>query len=750
MAEQSEIVIDVKVDTGKVAEQLAEATKRVAELKQQQKELQKEIEAGGDSAAEAAKKYAANAGEIEANTRAIKSNTAMLQMQTLNQLKENATLDEQRQLLNAAQKAYGSMTAEQKAAAGGADKLEKQIKALSDSVKKQEAALGDNRRNVGNYTQSIIDASNQMGGFGSSIVGIIQPAKNATMVLKAMAATPLIAILAVLVTILMKLKDAFAKNDNAGTAFAKLMATFEPIVDGVSKVLDGLANALAKVMNKLAEWAGKQSDAVRQAQALVQAQDDLEEAERQYTVNSAKRNKEISELRSKTLEKEKYTAAERRKFLEQSIELEKQNLADDKKIKAEKLRILEETAKKESDTSDETADKIAQARAAMYQADQAYMDGTRRLQKELTAVDKEEAAARAQIRKENEQKVLEAAQKLAAIRDEMTRRVRSALENQVADLEKKRDEELKIEGLTNEERLRITEYYNTEVQKLRDADKKATEQAEKEKLAAKQAAREEFGIEPGKTPEEAELEKARIAHEQGLLEDEEYELAKTEIQNRYAEERAKTLANEHDKMVSQYKADLKESVKSAAAASQALASAFGEFAEESEAAAVAQKAFTMVGIITNQAQAISEGALAIAKGVESAAAIPFPANIPAIISVTAQIGAMIAGVMTSISQARQLFATAETQKFATGGIVQGNSYSGDRVPVMANSGEMWINSESQQRLFEGLTGNGDGTLGVNYEMMAAAIAAQQPPVVVYTELQEFGQKVTNYNEIASI
>ena len=73
------------------------------------------------------------------------------------------------------------------------------------------------------------------------------------------------------------------------------------------------------------------------------------------------------------MDKEKYSTQERRKMMQDAIELERKNLEEEKKIKAEQLRILEETARRERDTSDETKNKIAAARAAMYQAEEAFM-----------------------------------------------------------------------------------------------------------------------------------------------------------------------------------------------------------------------------------------------------------------------------------------------------------------------------------------------------------------------------------------
>jgi hypothetical protein len=43
-------------------------------------------------------------------------------------------------------------------------------------------------------------------------------------------------------------------------------------------------------------------------------------------------------------------------------------------------------------------------------------------------------------------------------------------------------------------------------------------------------------------------------------------------------------------------------------------------------------------------------------------------------------------------------ASIKSQKFAKGGIVEGSSYYGDRVPVRANSGEMILTREQQKEL----------------------------------------------------
>jgi hypothetical protein len=179
---------------------------------------------------------------------------------------------------------------------------------------------------------------------------------------------------------------------------------------------------------------------------------------------------------------------------------------------------------------------------------------------------------------------------------------------------------------------------------------------------------------------------------------------------------------------------------------------FGEFAEQSEEAAAAQKAFALMGIITDQAQSIANGALAVSEGIASASSLPFPANIPAIISIVATIGGLMAGVASSIVQAKKLFSSADAGKFETGGIVGGTSYSGDNMVAHVNSREMILPMDAQKNLFDALTGsdNGNAKLGIDYERMAAAFAAAPAPNLVLTELAQEQGKIVTYNEIAEV
>ena len=249
----------------------------------------------------------------------------------------------------------------------------------------------------------------------------------------------IVAILGAILLVINKVSDAFKKNDEASTRLSKSFAIFQPLITlvgkafdylaiGISKAIEFLASgvvAVTKFMEAIGLLPAGIGEAIKASQDLVQAEDDLEETERQYTVNSAKRNKDISKLRNESLDKEKYSAKEREAMLKKAIDLEKENLADEQNIAAESLTYFRrQKAKEENDTSDETANAIAAA-AKMYDAEAAYYDGTRRLNNQLLTAQKE-------MRDEEAAKIKEAEDK------KESRRGKTYCER-----DKRRDDELK-------------------------------------------------------------------------------------------------------------------------------------------------------------------------------------------------------------------------------------------------------------------------------------------------------------------
>lgn len=119
----------------------------------------------------------------------------------------------------------------------------------------------------------------------------------------------------------------------------------------------------------------------------------------------------------------------------------------------------------------------------------------------------------------------------------------------------------------------------------------------------------------------------------------------------------------------------------------------------------AQSIVSSLGMIAGESRGFAlfeiaaNTAIGLAKAVQAGAGLPFPTNIPAI-------GAGTAAVLSGIASAKQVLSSAPA--FASGGIVNGSSFSGDRVMARVNSGEMILNRSQQANLFGMINRGGSG------------------------------------------
>ena len=604
-----------------------------------------------------------------------------------------------------------------------------------------------------------------------------------------MIASPILALLGAIVVAFQKLSQAFKKNDEASTNLDRAFSKLKPITQAIGEYFDRLAvtlsnlilkfsegvNAVGKFLNKIGILKTDFQQASQSAEDLVVSTDNLEQSEREYMVNSAKRSKEIAELRAKVAEKDKYTAKEREEFLKQAIALEQENLDEELKIKKEHLRILEETAKQEVDTSDETTNEIAKARAEVYRAEETYNNKTRELSAQLVEARKaqaeeqkkmsEEAKRAEQERLAEEERIAnEEAEKfkqreatkndilkkakelsIALIEDESERarvmeldRYEQEKEQLLSQYEElgvldeeekiKRDEIL--ENLKKEHLARMREI-EEEDRLIREEEKLEREEMElEEKLAQAETEEEEWQL-------KLEAERAKLAELLAMDEEqkrllfksqEDYEKAVLKSNQRITEDEKKQALARTTSAISTLQ-NISKSIT-------ALSGMIDAFDLQNEESARAQKGLALAEI------AIQSG-IAIATAVAECQKLGFPAAIPAVLVATATIAANIASAISTVKEA----------KFATGGIVGGTSYSGDNVPIRVNSGEMILNKQQQANLFD-IANGGQVASGIDYQLlgniMAEAVAQQPAPVLVYEEFTTFQERVTTYNEIATI
>ncbi|MBQ5863792.1 MAG: hypothetical protein IIW66_00140, partial [Bacteroidales bacterium] len=123
--------------------------------------------------------------------------------------------------------------------------LGQHIDIINSRLKNLDASVGNYSRNVGNYTNSMVEAFTKTAGGASKM---ITPIKGVTTGLKAMSATPVIAILGLLANIISKIIDALKTSEENTKAVTEAMSIFGAAGDLVTIVLQKLGDVLGKVV----------------------------------------------------------------------------------------------------------------------------------------------------------------------------------------------------------------------------------------------------------------------------------------------------------------------------------------------------------------------------------------------------------------------------------------------------------------------------------------------------------------------
>lgn len=840
--ETETIIIDVQLSDDQVAKKLSDTTAEIKRLKDEQKQLSQFIKAGADKTGELSKQYAENSQRLRELTAAEKTYTAQLNTTTSEQREYGDSVYQLSARLADLKNQYRGLTKEQRESEGG-KQLKNTIQELDKEVKALDADLGDHQRNVGNYISALEGLDSRVvkvaavfqGGFRNGLKAAGEAVKAFG---KTLLTTPIgwiAAAVAAVVAALKELRDAFGRSDDASTELSAAMARLLPIITAVRKVFDGLANVVAKVVSGITSVASAVigflvpsfKEASNAAEDLLRADDALEDKQREYTLNAAQRQKEISELNKKARGDASLTAAQREEIYKKIDNLEKQDLEERKKIAAENLRIIEAKYKQEVNTSDEAKNAITQARAEMLKAETDYNNATLKIaQRQAAAVKEQVEEAKKRVNKtreavnalrdlqiemiKDEAQRQEAALKEQYIRDvealkerlkdkkNLTTEAEKAIFEQIRLLGIKLDNDLKKFGkdrlkeltdieiaerekLTDMRIALLTDEYdkeetmlNEQYQRQIDALKKRLETDKNLTIGAKEAINGQIEVLEaqleGKLSElrKKELLKrwnderlaASVGLQKKLIEagDNERQIAeaKLEAAQRYYnnlltmddatkkamfandQEYTAAVLESQQQLNEAYKANQTALQKQAEQIASTMKSVTSSMSDLFEAVAgdsaeyeSFRKAMAIVDATISLAEAIAKATAISTEGDPYTMAIRIATNVAA---VTAQFAALIASIKS---------ATIPTApSFAQGGIVGGNSLTGDTVMVRANTGEMFINREDQRRLLDMIQ---SGAIGGGYETVRAAMAdalKEMPaPVLDYSEFTGFQRSV---------
>jgi hypothetical protein len=265
---------------------------------------------------------------------------------------ENNSIIENRKLYNALYNQLLNMKNPSQA-------LIQQTKQLSETLKAQESALGNNTRNVANYKESILSALGGIKGFSQGTEAIAKGLDSAKLGfqaagggVKGFSAALATTGLPIVIMAVNQLIDVF-KN-------------FKPVSDAVESSVTALKNAFGALIS-----GGSMSEAVRVGNELLETMRDLEDTQNAYNLQLERNQGEIESLliaskdRTKTeqerlglikqaqkLEAESFNASAKR--LNEELRAEEASLLEKTKLSKKELLILATTA----DANDENLKRI--------------------------------------------------------------------------------------------------------------------------------------------------------------------------------------------------------------------------------------------------------------------------------------------------------------------------------------------------------------------------------------------------------
>ena len=273
--------------------------------------------------------------------------------------------------------------------------LGERINNVNNQLKKMDASVGTYGRNVGNYIGAVDHLTNGLSGMGKGAAGLIAPIKGATTALKTMSATPVIAVLGILASLLDQVMKAMKGSEEQSQAITAAMAPLASVGDLVKRAFQGLGKVVVKVaeyFGKLTAAIFKNNDAAQTRIELTEKEAALARQQRETLIKNAEAERDIAELRAKATDKLNYTATQRIAFLKEAGEKEKA-IAQRAYEDAKKAYEVQKAKNSLAESSTEDKQKEAQAYADMVKAETNYFNAVRTINAGITKATREETAA---------------------------------------------------------------------------------------------------------------------------------------------------------------------------------------------------------------------------------------------------------------------------------------------------------------------------------------------------------------------
>ena len=482
MADDKTILLKVELDTTQLQKNAKASEAALAKLTPELKKI-------GEEQGKTSIAYVKAKNEIALHNKTLKDSLNAIEKNAKANKNNTGSLNEMKDRLSAATLAYNNLSKSERLNSEIGGKLKTEIKGLSDELKENESAIGNNTREVGNYANATAGLTGPLGAASNGVKGLGAQ-------FKILLANPIVLVVTGIVAAFVALGKAFTRTEEGQNKLAKATAVisyvFEklfdllvPIAEFVGDVLgkafedagiaidlvaQGIANALdylgfKDAANGVRDYVAETEKALKTVQLIADIRAGVEREERTQLVERAKREAEIAEIREKAADKENVSAEERMKLLKRAGDLNDEIFAKEEQIaKAKFIALREENKLTESNIDAKRAEAEAEAEYISVQTQRA--NNQRKLTAELVTAERElesdraKAAAAAKKRHEDYLKRVQERVKFARlIRDEEIKLIDDVLVRErtaLIESQERRIKDLEFTKYTEEEKAKLT------------------------------------------------------------------------------------------------------------------------------------------------------------------------------------------------------------------------------------------------------------------------------------------------------
>lgn len=357
-------VYTVSLDFTNLKDQEAAFAKTISEISSKQRELDATTEDGRKQYGELGKQLKVVEGQMKLNQKAVNNLTKEEKANTDQTNFNNNSIKQNRELLK-------ELTAEYIRIQKPTADQTKNLKTLSDTLKNQEKAIGDTRRSVGDYEGAIRNVISDIPGLNKGLEGVSNGFRAIG------SANPFGLILQLLAPLIASFVKLEPVTNTINGIFQGITATITTIVSSVQNFFSLLSSGtgfLSAFSDSFSGLGDRIGNAATEGYNLVQAIDELEDAERANQAAIAQTNRDTAVLLVQSKDRNK-TEQERISLLQQANKLEEEQIKKDLAIAFQRESLAAKqlaTIIRNGGDRDKAEQDLADAQSKRFEAEQAF------------------------------------------------------------------------------------------------------------------------------------------------------------------------------------------------------------------------------------------------------------------------------------------------------------------------------------------------------------------------------------------